>query len=351
MLEVHLKKLDAIVDPGHQARSEELMLRALSYEPVERLPLTINCPVPDWPTFAYRETFEDMEKMLLAELAAVWVGAGVGDDRVYTIRGNYGVGAVASMFGCEIRLTDDNIMPWASHLDDSALDKVLESGEISVESGLGARVFETERFYLKTLSGFDNLSQCVHIYVSDTQGPFDTAHLVMGHRIYTELYDNPERVHRLLDLVTDTYIRFTRAQKELIGENGGFSFHSQMAVPGAVRICDDSGINLSAELYRQFSKPYNERIFTELGGGWVHYCGDGKQILPEVLSTRGITGVNFGQPDLQDLVSIYRDAAPKKVAVLNWIGRHRVPGEIRTGITIVDSAPDLESAKRTACRG
>jgi len=351
MLDEYLKKLDAVVDPEHQTRSEELMRRAVSYEPVERLPLTINCPVPGWPAFSYRETFEDVEKMLLAELAAVWVGANVGDDRVYMVRGNYGVGAIASMFGCEIRLTDDNVYPWITHLDDAALDRVLESGEIDIESGLGARVFETERFYQEALSRFENLKRALHIYVSDTQGPFDNAHLIMGHKIYTELYDSPERVRRLLDLVTDTCIRYTRAQNALIGEDGGFSFHSQMAVRGAVRICDDSGINLSAELYRRFSKPYNERIFAELGGGWIHYCGDGRQILPEVLSTRGVSGVNFGQPELQDLSSIYRDAAPRKVAVLNWIGRDRVPEEIGTGIMLIDSAPDLESARRIACHG
>ncbi len=351
MLEEHLEKLDAIVDPAHQARSEELMRHAVSYEPVERLPLTASCPVPGWPTFSYRETFGDVEKMLLAELAAVWAGANIRDDRVYTIRGNYGVGAVASMFGCEIRLTGDNVYPWITHLGDAALDKALESGDISIESGLGARLFETERFYLKTLSQFENLRQCVHIYLSDTQGPFDNAHLIMGHKIYTELYDNPNRVHRLLDQVTDTCIRYARAQKELIGEDGRFSFHSQMVVPGAVRICDDSGINLSAELYREFSKPYNERLFAELGGGWIHYCGDGKQILPEVLSTRGIKGVNFGQPEMQDLASVYRDAAPKRVAVLGWMGKDRVPKGIGTGMTLVESAPNIESARQIAGSG
>ncbi|MDH7600702.1 MAG: uroporphyrinogen decarboxylase family protein [Armatimonadota bacterium] len=341
----YLEKLDKAIDPNHQAESEDLTRRAVAYEPIERLPLTINCPAPDWPSFTYQEIFSDKAKMLLSELAPVWVGANVRDDRVFTVRANYGVGAIASMFGCRVHLTEDNTMPWVEHLDDAALDKVLESGDVNINSGLGEKVFETQRFYVEVLSQYEKLNRWVHIYLSDTQGPFDNAHLIMGHKIYTELYDNPERVHRLLDLVTDTYIRYTRAQKDLVGESGHYSYHSQMIVRGAVRICDDSGINLSRELYKEFCKPYNERIFSEFGGGWIHYCGGGQQILPEVLSTKGLTGINFGQPEFQDLEAVYEAAAPKSIAVLGWIGRERVPRSIKTGITIIDNAPDLQTAK------
>lgn len=345
-----MAELDRIVDPDHAAGSEERLLAAACYEPVDHLPLVLSCPVAGWPAFSYREGFEDAEKMLANELAQVWVGAHVKDDRAYTIRSNYGVGGVASMFGCEIRLTDDNTMPWVFPLSDDELDRVLESGELSIEAGLGARVLEAERFYLEALSGYHSLARCVHVYVSDTQGPFDTAHLVMGHKIYTEIYDNPARVHRLLDLVTDTYIRFTTAQKELIGENGCASYHSQLRVRGSARVCDDSGINLSTELYREFCRPYNERVFAELGGGWIHYCGAGRQILESVLDTKGITGINFGNPDMQDADLVCGMASDRRVAVLGWPARLPVPRSVTTGMTLVNDASDLPSARMIAAQ-
>jgi hypothetical protein len=344
VVQEYLEKLDKIVDPKRQQVVENLVRRAVAYEPVEYLPLTVHCPLFDWPSFTYQETFEDKDKMLLAELASIWIGAHIRDDRVFTVRANYGVGAIASMFGCKIHLSNENAMPWVEHLDDATLDEVLDSGEISINSGLGERVFETQRFFIDMLSKYENLAKCVHIYLSDTQGPFDNAHLIMGHKIYTELYDKPERVHRLLDLVTETYIRYTKAQKELVGEFGDYTYHSQMIVRGAVRICDDSGINLSPDLYEEFCEPYNERIFAEFGSGWIHYCGKGYHILPIVLSTKGITGINFGQPEYQDLEAVYEAAAPKRVAILGWIGRARVPEWIKTGITIIDNAPDPKSA-------
>lgn len=348
MLKEYLNRLNDIVDPEHVARSRERMRAAVCFEPVDRLPLAVHCPVEGWPTFPYRDAFEDMEKMLFNELNQVWVGAHVRDDRMYTIRANYGVGTIASMFGCETVLTGDNTMPWAHPLDDDTLDRVLEQGPVDIESCLGGRALETERYYLQSLAEYGNLSQCVRVFVCDTQGPFDIAHLVMGHKIYTEIYDNPERVHRLMDLTTDAYIRFTRAQKELIGEDSDFSFHSQIFFRGAVRLCDDSGINLSSTFYREFSKPYNERALLALDGGWVHYCGGGHQILPEVLDTSGATGINFGNPEKQDINQIYAQAKERKMAVLGWPLEEGVPEGATTGMTLGTVVADLETAKQVA---
>lgn len=352
MLEDRLKKLNDLIDPEHVAQAEKRQAAAAACESVDRLPLIVNCPVPDWPMFTYRDGFHDMEKMLLNELNQVWVGAHVKDDRMYTIRANYGVGIIASMFGCEILLTDDNIMPWVKHLNDDQLDSILDAGEVDIYSGLGARVLETEAFYHKALSGYDKLASCVRIFVSDTQGPFDNAHLIMGHKIYTEIYDNPERVHRLMEMVTDTYVRFTRAQKEIIGENknSDYHYHSALKARGAVRVCDDSGINLSAQFYREFSKKYNEQALQRLGGGWIHYCGGGQQILPEVLSSAGVYGINFGNPEKQDIAAVMKLAHPRKAAVLGWPADLPLPDGTTTGVILGASAKNLDSAREMLAR-
>lgn len=345
MLQEWLKKLNDIVDPEHVARSEKRARAALLFEPVDRLPMIVGCPVPPWPRFCYRDGFHDMEKMLFNELAAVWAGAHVRDDRMYTIRANYGVGTIASMFGCEIVLTNDNAMPWCHPLSDDELDRVLESGDINIMAGLGKRVVETVNFYKDSLAGFDNLAKCVRVFVCDTQGPFDIAHLVMGPKIYTEIYDNPERVHRLLDLATKAYIRVTQSQKELISEGCAWSYHSLMMSRGGVRVCEDTATNLSTGCYVEFPKPYNERVLDEFGGGWIHYCGNGKQIIGEVLSTRGLRGVNFGNPEMQDIATVYAAASPHKISVLGWRLDAPLPSGITTGITVTTGARDLESAQ------
>jgi hypothetical protein len=209
-----------------------------------------------------------------------------------------------------------------------------------LNSGLGARVFETERFYAEMLADYPNLNAAVHTYVCDTQGPFDIAHLVMGHRIYTEIYDNPELVHRLMDVCTDTYIAFTKAQKTIIGEGNDWHFHSGTKIRGGVRVCEDSPTNLSPSSYLEFCRPYNERVLAEFGG-WIHYCGDGRHILPHVLSTPGLTAVNFGNPEKQDLRAVYDAASPLGVGIIIWVRplSEEDATHITTGVTLAGGTP------------
>ena len=65
-----------------------------------------------------------------------------------------------------------------------------------------------------------------------------------------------------------------------------------------------------------------DRVFAsvsfELGGGWIHYCGNGSHILPEVLSTERVTGINFGNPEMQDIASVCKSARARQIAVLGW---------------------------------
>ncbi|HEX2924131.1 MAG TPA: hypothetical protein VHS28_08905, partial [Chloroflexota bacterium] len=313
-LEKHLAKLDQTVDPAHVDKARKLQIRAQDYEEIERLPMVVNWPAPDWQTFPYHEGFQDPEKMLLNELYPSWAGALARDDRMYTIRANYGVGIIPSIFGCGTIL-QENQMPWVEPLDDTVLEKALSGGLPQLTNGLGGRALETMRLFVDALSRFENLAQNVRVFVCDIQGPFDLAHLVMGHRIYTDVLDNPELVHRMMDLVTDTFIAFARLQREMLREPEGFHYHSQHFQKGAVRVCEDSPTNLSAAMYREFCKPYNERVLRELGGGWVHYCGKAHQMLPEVLSLKGLTGINFGNPEKQEAQKTFAAAADVKVPV------------------------------------
>lgn len=336
-LHQRLKELDAIVTPAHVAESERLIEDAMSYRELPDLPVIDASGAKGWQTFPYSEAFHDIEKMLVNELAGVYTGAKLRDDRMYTIRANYGVGTVASMFGCEISLTMNN-MPWCEALSERQLLEALDRGVPDVTAaGLGPRVLETERFYLETLARYPNLSKAVRVFICDTQGPYDTAHLVMGHRIYTEMYDNPDLVHRLLDLVTQTYSRFTQVQKELIGEGNDWSFHSMTKVRGGVRICEDAPTNISPSAYLEFCRPYNERALAEFGGGWIHYCGRGHQILPHILDTPGVYGVNFGNPEMQDLSALYAEARKRGIGIISW---NRPLAEedrkhIRTGVSLI----------------
>ena len=52
----------------------------------------------------------------------------------------------------------------------------------------------------------------------------------------------------------------------------------------------------------EFIHPYNEIIFREIGGGTLHWCGDGSNNFKNALSTRGLKGIHNSSMGDMDLV-------------------------------------------------
>jgi len=55
---------------------------------------------------------------------------------------------------------------------------------------------------------------------------------------------------------------------------------------------------LSAELHREFGIPYTRRALDAIGGGWVHFCGDGRHLLDAYLEIPNLYGFEFGQLEM-----------------------------------------------------
>lgn len=352
----HLEKLERTVDVMHVAQSEELQKQAWDYEPVERLPLIVSffdkvskirTAVPDWPLFPYAEVFHDPAKMLLDELSELYVGALVGDNKMYTIRANYGVGILPSLFGCRIELHGERDMPWIESLSWEEVKQAISRGVPDISGGLMERVVETEAYFREVLGPYPKLSQVVRMTVCDTQGPFNLAAEILGNRIYTDLYDHPDVVHELLDLVTETYIQAGRAQKEFLNEplDSGYNWHFRMR--GGTRIAEDYALSISPKQYEEFVVPYNERAYQAFGGGYILYCGEGRQILDGLLSTPGTTGIYLWSENAEDLLMVYPKAASRGICVLccgpPW---QFLSDEICTGLIWERVASSLEEARR-----
>ncbi|MFB3825232.1 MAG: hypothetical protein ACE15B_00640 [Bryobacteraceae bacterium] len=315
-----LRRIADLADPAHLAQAERRQLAAWNYEPPGRLPsLLLDVRPPEWPPFPYRETLDDPEKALWNELLQPYVGVHLRDDRMLTVRPHFGSGTVASLFGARtVRFADE--VPWVEPLgSNDAIRDLVARGIPDLEAGFGAKVFEWLRVYR------DYLAECPHvrIFLADTQGPLDTALLLWGPRIYFAMREDPALVHALLDLITETTIAFTRAEKEIAGEARDSIVHFWYRVPAGVRVVDDVAINISPAMYEEFSRPYNERIFAAFGGGYMHYCGHLLKSHELRLATRGLRGIemgfdNPGRSPAYTLESIWASAARRRVAIL-WI--------------------------------
>ena len=251
-----------------------------------------------YPHYTLEEQFDDREKMLVEHLwGMIGTARGTGDGQL-TIRVNFGVGFIPSLFGLKSRFVQADQMPWViGHLSREEIAH-LEVPDVR-SAGLMPRALETLSYFKEKLDGK------AHVYLSDTQGPFDIAHLLRGHELYYDVYDDPEFVHRLMDVATETYIAASKVMKEAIGEPLDEGYHGGMVMEhGGVRVCDDSSINLSDAMFREFVQPYMARVLKPFGGGWYHFCGNGKHLLNSILDIEEVRGINFGNPERYDFAEV-----------------------------------------------
>jgi hypothetical protein len=155
-------------------------------------------------------------------------------------------------------------------------------------------VLESIRYYK------DQVGDAIPIACTDTQSPIDTATLIwQTDSFFLACYDEPETVDRLLDMVTDLIIEFTRVQLDAIGDNAARPGHNAcLSRPwrrsAGIGVSDDLATVVSPEIYERFARPYNERLARELGGIVVHSCGVWRPgIIRSVLETDSLLGVEL----------------------------------------------------------
>lgn len=334
-----LARLADLVDPAHLKAVERLQEDIWAHRPTERIPvLLLEARPPEWPLFPYHEALENPEKMLWNELVEVYRGVTLRDDRILAVRPFVGPGAIASLLGARLCCTDD-VTPWVEPVHSSqAIREIVDRGvPDDMNQGLGGKVLEMARLYRHYLDDYPPLREHVHIFPCDTEGGPGTAHVLWGEEIYLALHDDPQLVHALLNVITETTIAFTKRFKEISGEPLDLAYHFYYRVPGGVRIVDDVAVHVSAAMYQDFFLPYNERIFAAFGGGYMHYCGDRLHSHHLRLKTRGLRGLELGFDNPK------RNPAYTLESICEGAAQH--------GVTIIWIVPELPSVRPAVTTG
>ena len=226
--------------------------------------------------------------MLANQVKAACGVANANTDQVASIRVNTGTGTILSCVGLEQQIFHDK-MPWLKqHLTREEIGK-LTPGDIKIQ-GTFARVLEyMHRF--KEIMGND-----LPIYCSDTQGPLDLAHLMIGDDLFYLFYDDPPFVHHLMELALELGIKTHTWMKEINGEKIDQHYHSNSiyAENMGIRICEDTTAIIGADSIEEFAMPYTQRLARHFGGGWVHYCGRNDNLTEAVCGIPEIEAMNFG---------------------------------------------------------
>lgn len=353
-IDQYLEKLEQLIKPKHVRKSEELQQASAAYKSINRIPLIlgsvddmskIRFPFSDWPIFEYGRVFKDPKKMLLDELLTVYEGALIEDDKAYVIRANYGVGIIPSLFGCKI-IQRDNDLPWVkpmNSLDD--IKRIIKKGVPDLNGGMIPIINETQDFFRSKLRNYPNLRKTVHIGMADNQGPFNIAVMIRGPDLFVDLYNHKELVKELLELITQTYIEFSRSQKDKIDEETNVGYYFQYRLPGGVKIAEDYALSISPQMYDEFCLPYNAKIGEKFGGMSILICGQAKNVIKNIIKTPNLKGIIYWSKNFDDLVYAYQLSKKKKICIM-WYGgiprNHRK--EFPTGIILKYQVKSLEEA-------
>ena len=340
---MHLESVDRIldyleenIDERHCAAVEKAHMEALGFHRDVAVPLSVYCR-PEGEMMSNVEAFYNPEVMLYNELQKsetfgnVMNSVRIQDDYPLHIRSNHGLALTHSLYGGHFVLNEGET-PWAEAkgcLSEFYGKWREEPFDVEVNE-MVRRVKDTYQYYNERLSDYPKCRKWIKLTHPDMQGPLNSAQSLFGTEFFYELYENPEEVHWLLDKIARTYVELYRYLDPYV--NNHVEYEGERAVyihgaiyPGEVLLKNDTATAmLSKEHYEEFCRPYDAWILEQLGGGSIHYCGASQPFHADAIRTPGLKGLNFGDPQMQDVDGFLEKWSSRKVAAVCW-GYHQPP--------------------------
>ena len=271
------------------------------------------------PAVNINDAIEDYEMMLIAQMQIVSAALNTRNQNL-CIRSNYGTGILSSLFGAEIFVMprEMNTLPTTRPFNDTdRIRETVERGMPDLNGGFGRKVFEFGELCAELFRNYPNIRRYVTIYHPDTQGPLDICELLWGCEMFYAMYEEPELVHDMMHLLTDTYTAFLKKWFELFPPDPEMNAHwSNLRHCGTILLRDDSAMNLSPELYEEFAAPYDGCLLERFDGGAVHFCGRGDHYIETLSTLPKLYGINMSQPELNDMEKMYRNTVDKGIKML-----------------------------------
>ena len=274
------------LSPAQRARIARLdaAWEAMTTDPGRATPkILVRVPLPGLPS--PERQCADPDLMLDCELAAVQSHLELEDDNVPTVRVQFGTAQVAHAFGCPLECPTGS-GPAAKSPAVTSAAEAMALPIPALDAGLYGKVAEFHRRWL------ERLPEGVRIQHPDIQGPFNTAHLVRGNDLLTDIYDHPEAVESLLDKVTDYMIRLVPELNRQIGSSGRFFDDWGCRWQGRARISNCSMHLISPQTYQRFVLARDLRLMSAIGGGRIHYCGTHRKVVDWFLANPDVHGLD-----------------------------------------------------------
>ena len=230
------------------------------------------------------------EETLTYYLDASIAHANIDDDYIPSVWAGLRQGTIATAFGCEEYFLEDQyyVKPIINSVNDIYNLKRPDVRRTGLTKFFIDRI---TRLYQLTDGAFP-------VHICDMQDPFSNAAKMWNDNdLMLACYDNPQAVHHLLDLITETTIDFARALIEAT-EGNLIPIHCMPEAwfpPGqGLALSVDYMALVSPDIFAEFIKPYVQRFAEAFGQVVLHSCGSFTPILDELKTLKGLKGINFG---------------------------------------------------------
>ena len=278
-------------------------------------------PGVEWPVVLVNEAMEDFEAMALQQFGTCSATLANGGGELLCVRSNYGTSILPSLFGPELFAMDDEADTLPTSWPLGSLERIKEAVDAGVpdlHASLGGRALEMGERFAAILDKYPKIGRHVHLYHPDLQGPMDVCEVLWGSGLFVELIDKPALVGALLELVTETYIRYLRKWLEIAPFSDGCEAHWGLLDKGHIMLRDDSAMNLSPAMFAEFIEPYDQRLLDEFGGGAIHFCGKGDHYIGRMARMPGMHAIAMSQPEYNDMEIVYRNTVDRGIPLIGF---------------------------------
>jgi hypothetical protein len=281
-----------------------------------------------WSFMSFNAAQQSTDNMIYQQLSECSLQLTNGSGALLNVRANYGTGIMPTLFGAELFFLDDaqNTLPTTKPLagGKDAIRKLIDAGRPAITSGRGADVLAFYNRFRDSTANYPKVARFVHAYHQDLQGPMDICELLWGSSIFVDLYDQPGLVHALLRLATETYTAFLKETEKVLPSYNGTTVHWGGLIKGKIMLRDDSAMNLSPAMFREFIAPYDQQLLDEFDGGAIHFCGKGDHYIDQIGAMRKAWCVQMSQPEYNNMETIWQHTVDKG---LRLNGMPRAAGE------------------------
>lgn len=112
--------------------------------------------------------------------------------------------------------------------------------------------------------------------------PLDLAHALRGEAIYYDFYDEPEKLHELLDYCATMTIRFAEDIYRLVERYYCDTKYGTWYTRKQINMSEDIACMISGDTYREFCRPHTQRVIDHFGSGYMHCHSRAMYLVKEI---------------------------------------------------------------------